>query len=68
MIGLSGSRSGVLNVRRSDIREVRLYTFICYWREIIHFNTSIEIKGIGHSLVFHGVTMEVAMHIAPIPF
>ena len=66
MIGLSGSRSGVLNVRRSFIREVRLYLLICYRRKVINFHAGVEIERIGHSLIHHSVTMEMAMHIAPI--
>ena len=65
-MGLRGSRSGVLNVRRSDIREVRLYLLVCYWRKVINFHASVEIERIGHSLIHHSVTMEVAMHIAPV--
>ena len=67
MMGLSGSRRGVLNVLRSVIAlKEGFYIFKCYRGKIVAFDAGIKIPFIHLSVSDNLMTMEVAMHVAQI--
>ena len=65
MMGLSGSRRGVLNVLRSVIAlKEGFYIFKCYRSKIVAFDAGIEIPSVYLPVCNNLMTMEMAMYIA----